>query len=493
MTLAPQLNSAPPLADGREDVPYTLPRVREAQLRWAAAPLRERLRVLRRLRHSVAEHGLHLARLIDGRNRVLSQRVVGEVLPLADSIRFLEREAGRILRPVRWGGRARPLWLAGTRLEVRREPLGVVLVVGPSNYPLLLPGVQALQAIAAGNAVLMKPAPGHTEPVAELRELAVRAGLHCDLWTILPEDASSVQLALGAGVDKVLLTGSAETGAAVLADLAPRIVPATMELSGCDAVFVCPDADLALAARALAFALSFNGGATCIAPRRVFCPRTLRPALRGKLEALLRDLPAARLAPNVLRRVETLLQSAATQGAEVVGGAQYGGQYFSPAVAFGVPSDSPLLSTDLMAPVLSVVPVDDMEQAICADQSCPFALGATIFGSERSAAQLTGRIRAGVVLVNDVILPHADPRLPFGGRGRSGFGVTRGAEGLLELTRPKAVSVRRGTFRPHFDAPRPGDEHLFASYLSAAHGGSLVRRARAALRLLQCTWQRSSS
>ena len=189
--------------------------------------------------------------------RVL-EGIAAEVLPLADACRFLERNAARLLAPQRLGRRGRPSWLFGLDAEVRREPLGVVLVIAPNNYPLLLPGVPALQALAAGNAVLVKPAPGCSRPVVALGEMLAEAGLPAALFQVLGEDVAEATAAIEGGVDHVVLTGSAATGRSVLAALAPRLTPATLELSGNDAVFVLPGADLDMVADALAFGLRFN-------------------------------------------------------------------------------------------------------------------------------------------------------------------------------------------------------------------------------------------
>jgi acyl-CoA reductase-like NAD-dependent aldehyde dehydrogenase len=147
--------------------------------------------------------------------------LVAEVMPLLAACRFLERSAAAVLRE-RFPGRAgRPVWLAGTALRVRRVPMGVVLVVGPANFPLFLPAVQAVQALAAGNAVLVKPAPGWAAPMAALCRGLARAGLPDGLCAVLPESAEAAQTAIRAGVDKVVLTGSAASGRAVAAALIP--------------------------------------------------------------------------------------------------------------------------------------------------------------------------------------------------------------------------------------------------------------------------------
>lgn len=136
-----------------------------------------------------------------------------------------------------------------------------------------------------------------------------------------------------------------------------------------------------------------------------------------------------------------------------------------------------------MAPVLSLIPVSDMREALDASVRCPYALGATVFGPEEAALQVAAQVRAGVVVVNDMIVPTADPRVPFGGRDKSGFGVTRGAEGLLGMTAPKAVLVRRGRWLPHLEGQGPALAQLASWYTEIVHGRSLRGRFRAAIRL----------
>jgi acyl-CoA reductase-like NAD-dependent aldehyde dehydrogenase len=459
---------------------------RQAQPAWAATPLRERLYVIRRTRHAIASRASELATAAVGlRRSTAADALVAEVLPLADSCRFLEREAEGLLAPRRPSARSRPLWLRGVSIEVRREPLGVILLLGPSNYPLLLPSVQALQALAAGNAVILKPGRGGLPAAVAMAQVFEAAGLDVRLFRVLPEAPDGAHAAIATGVDKVLLTGSAETGAAVLAELAPHLTPATLELSGCDAAFVREDADLELAARALAFSLRLNAGATCIAPRRVFVARAVMPALEARLVALLGEVSPHDVEPASTASLPVLVAEALQQGARLLSGRLLPDRVLAPIVLTDASPAMRLLQEDVFAPLLSLVGVCDDDEALSAAARCPYALGVTIFGAEVSALALAGRVHAGVVVANDVIVPTADPRLPFGGRGRSGFGVTRGAEGLLELTAVKAIAVRRGTWRPHLDGSDPGDGALFQAYIAAAHGGSLTRRADACWRLLR--------
>lgn len=461
-------------------------RARFAQAAWAGRPLARRLDPIRALRHAIGDDPDRFASAVTlpQRSRA-AETLAAEVLPLADACRFLEREAWRWLATRRLGRRGRPWWLAGVTAEVRHEPIGVVLIVGPSNYPLLLPGVQALQALAAGNAVLVKPGRGGTDAVIVVAEALARGGLPPDLFQVLPEPPEAVEAAIAAGIDKVVLTGSAATGAAVLAGLAPRLVPSVMELSGCDAVFIREDADLDRVVRALVFGLSFSGSATCIAPRRVFVHRTLAAELESRLRAAVTAVPARPVDPEAAARALQLAAEALSQGARLVAGAPERGPAMRPVVLAGAAATMALLREDVFAPVLALVEVKGDDDALERAAACPYALGASIFGGEDGALRLAARIRAGSVVINDIIVPTADPRLPFAGRGRSGFGATRGADGLLEMTVTKSVSVRRGASARHLDGARDEDLPLFRAYLRAVHGGALGGRVRGLRDLLR--------
>ncbi|HEX2941449.1 MAG TPA: aldehyde dehydrogenase family protein, partial [Rhodopila sp.] len=359
-----------------------LNRARPAGHAWRDWPLPRRLGIVARFRRLVAAEAVTLAGSL-GQRRPIADTLTAEVLPLAEAARFLAREAERVLAPRRFGRRGRPAWLGGVRLEVRREPCGVVLILAPGNYPLFLPCVQILQALAAGNAVCAKPAVGCAAPLLAFADMLRRCGLPDGVLTILPEDVATGIAATHAGFDKIILTGSAPTGMAVLRSAADHLTPCTMELSGDDPVFVLPGADLSLVAAAVAYGTRLNGGETCIAPRRIFAPADAAPALRRLLDA-------------------------------------------------ASPAPPP------------VIAVHDTEEALALAAESPYALGAAIFGPDAPARDLALRVHAGCVVINDIIVPTADPRLPFGGRRQSGFGVTRGVEGLLEMTVIKSIVVRHG-------------------------------------------------
>ena len=469
----------------------TLACARQAQRQWARQSVRQRLRVVRRLRHLMACDTDTLTQAIaKSGTRSPAETLMAEVLPLADACKFLEREAVALLQPRRLGFRHRPLWLHGVKANVHREPFGVVFIIAPANYPLFIPGVQLLQALVAGNAVVLKPGQGGSTAARTLAVMLQQAGLEPHLVHILPEAPEVADAVIAAGIDKVIVTGQDTTGRAVLAKLAAHLVPATLELSGCDAAFVRADADLDLVARALQFGLRFNGSATCIAPRRIFVAQALADALEARLLSGVCDAAPYAVAPAVLARLQTLVVEACQQGARCLTGRFLPNKTMTPVIVADAEPSMRLLQEDCFAPVLALVRVRDDDEALAAAAHCPYALGATVFGQSRAAPALARRIRAGVVVVNDVIVPTADPRLPFGGRGGSGYGVTRGAEGLLDLTTIKAITVRQGRWRPHYEPPQPEDAALFRAYMAAVHGGAWRSRVVALAAGLQGVMKR---
>lgn len=386
---------------------------REAQVRWAAVPVQERLRTIARFRSALADRADRFADLV---GRPHAQTLTAEVLPLAEACRFLEGHASALLAPRRLHS-YRPLWMRSVDLVSRRDPFGVVLVIGPSNYPIFLPGVQMLQALTAGNAVLLKPGTGGTAPAQLLIECASEAGVAPSLTTLLDESPEAAAEAIRYGVDKVLITGSKQTGQAVLPLVAERLIPAIAELSGWDPVFVLDDAKLDVVVNALRFGVHLNGGNTCIRPRVVY----------GN--------------PRVLALLRSELRSIAAE--------------------------------------LEYVPVASESEALKRASQSEYGLGATIFGGEKKAKAFAEHVKAGVVVINDMIVPTAHPALPFGGRGASGFGVTRGAEGLLELTTIKTIVTERSRWRPHLQPAQPGDARMFSAFIRTLHGNRLKDRIRA--------------
>jgi acyl-CoA reductase-like NAD-dependent aldehyde dehydrogenase len=447
---------------------------------------------VRELRHLLVERADAIYAAVGADVGRSADEVLGsELLPTTAALKFLEQEAARALAPRRIGFRLRPTWLLGCRDAVHRRPWGVVGIIGTWNYPIYLNAGQVAQALVAGNAVLWKPSE-HTPRTADLlHRLFLDAGFPAGVFGLLPATRDAGPLLADADVDYVVFTGSDAVGRRLAARLGERLVPSTMELSGCDAMFVLDDADVELAAKAAWFGVTLNRGQTCIAVRRIFVQRgrysSFAEAL-GRLAAGAKPVPlvtrgqveqANHLVADALARGATVLGAEVWSGHGVTGHSDSGHgvtgpQSVAPTFLLDATADMLVCREAAFAPVAAVMPFDTSADAVALAAKCPFALAASVFTADtRAAEELAARIPAGHVTVNDVLAPTAHPATPFGGRGASGWGVTQGADGLLAMTTPQAVTVRRGSFRPHLDAaaaPDPATADVLGGLLRATHG-----------------------
>ncbi len=476
-------------------------------------PIKQRARILGKVAARIVHRREVLARSITAPMRTsYFETITAELLPLAETAKWLSRTMARVLRTRHTSVWQTPMWLGSLRSEVRRDALGTVLIIGTWNYPIFLTGSQLLHALAAGNGVVIKPAPGCEAVTAELVEIVVASGVPRELVLVLDSRIESAKLAIEVGVDHIVMTGSSTSGRKVLEQAASKLVPATMELSGCDAVFVLPDADLDRVADLLRFGLMLNGGATCIAPRRVFVPESLREALEGKLRARLAAPGCADWkAPCSVSTIESLrraVSDAVAKGATFLSGSMQSvdgetrthdqelrgvppGSFASidPVILTGVDTEMEIYRLDIFAPVMLIVPVSSISQGIEWNRLCPYGLCVSIFGGEAQALAMESELDAGTVLINDFVVPTADPRLPFGGRGESGYGVTRGEEGLLAMSVPKVLTRRKGKWLPHSKLPQANDEQLLDGLLQLQHGEHLRDRFQGLRKVLRSVFR----
>ncbi len=476
-------------------------RAYQAQLAWSQRKTSERTAILSKLRTLLVESRHHIADAIETQSRQdFRETITSELMPLADAVKWLHKYAKRILAPRHLDGGGSPFWLGRLRSTIHRAPHGLVMIIGTWNYPLFLPGVQILHALAAGNAVVFKPAPGCDRLSYLFVGLLARAGIPVELIVLLDSSIESVQRAIAIGVDKVVMTGSSQSGRKVLHALADSLTPSVMELSGCDAMYVLPGADMHRVCDLLVFGLRLNGGATCMAPRRIFVPKKSTEVFHRLLQQRLQEPRQRNWTTKLSRKTYEQLwdgvEEAMTKGARVFSGPLHR-RATTPInsndelIASGhlvlteVTTDMRLCSADIFAPIAMIIPVEDWSDALRADSRCPYALTASIFGPIEDCLRIVKFVSAGFITVNDIIIPTADPRLPFGGRGESGFGVTRGNEGLLEMTFPKVVSTRLGSWLPHAKLPEASDQELLDGLLQFNHHGSLKARLRGLLQTVR--------
>jgi acyl-CoA reductase-like NAD-dependent aldehyde dehydrogenase len=464
-----------------EEVGATVDRARIAAHWWAELGWDGRRARLLAWKSLLARRADQLAWLVHREN---GKPVEDALLEIALSIEHLDWAAKNAEKVLGERGVRPSMLTINQKARLWYEPLGVVGVIGPWNYPVFTPVGSVGYALAAGNAVVFKPSEFTT---------AVGRWMVDSFAQVVPEQPV-LQLVTGrgetgaalctSGVDKISFTGSTATGKKVMAAAAQTLTPVVLELGGKDALIVDADANLDKAADAALFGAMGNAGQTCVAVERVYAHDSVYDAFLAKLAEHAAKLDPGSLPtssygpmtmPSQIAVVREHVQHALDCGGRaVVGGLDsIGESVIGPIVLADVPETCTAVTEETFGPVVIVNRVRDLDEGVNRANANTYGLGATLFGRDRTALMAAARrLRTGMVSINSWVMYAGVPALPWGGVGQSGFGRIHGADGLREFARSKGVVSER------FASPlvltsfnrRPDTGPLVSKALVALHG-----------------------
>ncbi len=490
--------------DAPAAIPGVIARARKAQESWRNTPFSERRRVLGLLLDHVLKHADELCEIVvrdSGKTR--HNAMLGEVWPVVEKLRWTMAHGEKHLRdePVSSG------LFVHKRARIEYQPLGVIGVIAPWNYPLQNILGPTIPALMAGNAVVVKVSEWVAWSSARFQhifdEVFAQSGYSKDLVQIVNGYAATGAALVSGGVDKVIFTGSMENGKRVLAEAAKTLTPVVLELGGKDPLIVCDDADLTQAVHATLTGAFINCGQNCLASERILIFESVysdfETQLVGLAKALRQGAPLAGkvvdmgavVSPLQLDLIEELVRDAVAAGARVLTGGkrvhESQGQYFAPTILADVTPDMRIAREETFGPVALLMRVRDEEHALQVANGTSFGLGATVLTrSGERARRITRKLVAGNISINDFGLTYMAMDLPFGGVKGSGFGRLNGKEGLRACTNPKAVLEDRLPL--HMAAkvfPVGGrDYDLARDLIGVLYSRSLTAKLDAATRLL---------
>ncbi len=443
---------------GEEEVHAAVVRSRAVQAQWCEVGPRKRVEILREFQRLLCEKKSDVARLITREaGKPYVEALLTEVMVVLDAARFLIDNAYGLLRdePVDHGNLAMKTKVG----RIVREPYGVIGIISPWNYPFSIPATEAVAALVAGNAVVLKPSEFTSLVAFELASLLHAAGVPKDVFQVIPGDGATGAALIGSDIDKLIFTGSVATGKWIAQAAAARLLPVVLELGGKDPMIVLDDADAEVASSGAVWGAFVNAGQACLSVERCYVHRSLYDAFVAACARKAKQLrvgdglnPEIEVGPLIherqLRNVEAHVEEAVSRGARVLTGGtrlpDLGVDFYAPTVLADVNHETRIMREETFGPVLPIMRVRDVGEAIAYANDSPYGLNANVWTrNRRRGVQLAKEIQSGCAVVNDCMITYGITESPFGGVKQSGIGRVNGEQGLLGMCHTKSIVIDR--------------------------------------------------
>src|SRR5438105_2365020 len=438
----------------------TVQAAKAAQVEWARRSFDERREVLLSFKDLLLQRADEFCDHISRENgKTRNESLFMEVLPVADAATWYANNARKLLKDEKLSLHMFP----HKKSYLRFYPRGVIGLISPWNYPFLIPTGDAVAALMAGNAVVVKPSEYTPIIMEKTRALLEEAGLPRGLFGVVQGKGDVGAEVIRSGVNMIVFTGSVATGKKVNLAAAEQMIPCVLELGGKDPAIVFPDADLDAAAKKIAWGAFANSGQTCASVERVYVHESVAKPFTERVVALARTLRqgepnqydvdlGAMTTQMQVEIVRRHLEDARQRGAKILTGGEIqvtpdGARFVQPTVLTDATPEMAIVREETFGPMLPIMTYRTEEEAVRLANDSTYGLSAYVFTRDRARAErIANQLAAGTVMHNDTLYTHAAPETPWGGVKSSGLGRVHGKYGLRDFCEVRHVNLERLSF-----------------------------------------------
>jgi len=447
-----------------DEVREAVEKARQSFQTWRETSFREREKFIMKAREVILAEMDEIARLVsDESGKPVVEALSMEIAPVLDLMQYFARNAQKILKPEKID--IGQLKFLGRSSKIIYQPLGVIAIISPWNYPFSIPLGEVVMALMAGNTVVLKPSELTPLVGVKIGEIFAKANLPANVLQVLIGDGKTGAALVDSAPNKIMFTGSVATGKKIAAEAAKNLTPVVLELGGKDPMIVFADADLEAASSAAIWGAFCNSGQSCSSVERLYIEESIKEKFTNLIVEKTKKLTqsfgseaatdvGSMISENQLKIVENHVADFQQAGAQILTGGKrnkdFKGTFFEPTVISEATNEMRGMREETFGPTLPIAVFKTEQQAIELANDTDFGLTASVWTKDlRKGKRVAEKILAGTITVNEVLYTHGIAQTPWGGFKQSGYGRTHGKWGLMELVAPQHIHINRVLLTPN--------------------------------------------
>lgn len=422
---------------------------RSGFLKWCEYPLNKRVKILKNVLKEIKKRKFDFIEVIKSDAGKVNQDAIVEVFTTLNHLHYLTKRGYKFLKPEK----RKSGYFKNNSCYVQFKPHGVVGIISPWNYPLILTGTPLFHALIAGNSVVLKPSEITTKVSFLLKEVCNNSGIPDEVFKIVTGDGSTGRALVESNIDMISFTGSTPVGIEIAKMCSKRLIPYVLELGGKDFAVVLKDADLKRAASGIVWGGISNGGQTCIGIENVLVEEEIYEDFLNMLTAEVKKIPAKDLGAVINKiqfmKIESHIEDALQKGAKIAfGGKKLDDFHFEPTILRDITKDMKIFYEETFGPVLGVMRFRGEDELVEIANSTEYGLNGSIWTKDlKKAKNFLNKIDTGSICVNDCLTNYLISDLPFGGVKKSGIGRVHGIEGVRAFAKMQSVMIHKFGFK----------------------------------------------